>query len=143
MLKTVFFAGEKFSCTLEISIKEKKSFKTLSIVGTYFTGKKLLKSEKNLLGWGQIHDEVKEIIPTRLYEIWKRWHLNDMRAGTFVQEEILRQAKASGVEFDNFYIDACEYLQRFDALVDDGYKYGTAWLKEELPQEVIDYVCCL
>ncbi len=143
MLKTVFFAGEKFSCTLEILIKEKKSFKALSIVGTYFTGKKLLKSEKNLLGWGQIHDEVKEIIPTRLYEIWKRWHLNDMRAGTFVQEEILRQAKASGVEFDNFYIDACEYLQRFDALVDDGYKYGSKWLKEELPQEVIDYVCAL
>lgn len=142
MLKTVFFAGEKISCTLEIAIKEQKSFKSLSIVGTYFTGKKLLKSEKNLLGWGQIYDEVQEIIPARLYEIWKRWHLNDMRAGTFVQEEILRQAKVSGVEF-NDYDDACNYLQRFDALVDDGYKYGSKWLKEELPQEVIDYVYCL
>lgn len=142
MLKTVFFAGEKISCTLEITIKEKKSFKSLSIVGTYFTGKKLLKSEKNLLGWGQIYDEVKEIIPARLYEIWKRWHLNDMRAGTFTQEEILRQAKASGIEF-NDYDDTCNYLQRFDALVDDGYKYGSKWLKEELPQEVVDYVYCL
>jgi hypothetical protein len=142
MLKTVFFAGENFSCTLKIEIKDKNSFKSLSIVGTCFTGKKLLKSEKNLLGWGQIQDQVKEIIPARLYEIWKRWHLNDMRAGTFVQEEILRQAKASGVEL-NDYDDACNYLQRFDALVDDGYKYGSKWLKEELPQEVIDYVCCL
>lgn len=142
MLKTVFFAGEKFSCTLEISIKEEKSFKSLSIVGTCFTGKKLLKSEKNLLGCGQIYDEVREIIPTRLYEIWKRWHLNDMRAGTFTQEEILRQAKASGIEF-NDYDDKCNYLQRFDALVDDGYKYGSKWLKEELPQEVIDYIYCL
>lgn len=142
MLKTVFFAGEKFSCTLEITIKENKSFKSLSIVGIYFTGKKLLKSEKNLLGWGQIYDEVKEIIPARLYEIWKRWHLNDMRAGTFVQEEILRQAKASGVEL-NDYDDTCNYLQRFDALVDDGYKYGSKWLKEELPREVVDYVYAL
>ena len=142
MLKTVFFAGEKISCTLEITIKEKKSFKSLSITGTYFTGKKLLKSEKNLLGWGQIYDEVKEIIPARLYEIWRRWHLNDMRAGTFVQEEILRQAKASGIEF-NDYDDTCNYLQRFDALVDDGYKYGSKWLKEELPKEVVDYVYCL
>jgi len=142
MLKTVFFAGEKFSCTLEITIKENKSFKSLSIVGIYFTGKKLLKSEKNLLGWGQIYDEVREIIPARLYEIWKRWHLNDMRAGTFVQEEILRQAKASGVEL-NDYDDTCNYLQRFDALVDDGYKYGSKWLKEELPREVVDYVYAL
>lgn len=143
MQKTVFYAGKDFSCTLDIEIKDKNSFKSLSIVGTYFTGKKLLKSENNLLGFGQIHDEVQEIIPARLYEIWKRWHLNDMRAGTFVQEEILRQAKASGIEFNDFYTDACDYLQRFDALVDEGYKYGTAWLKEELPQEVIDYVCCL
>lgn len=142
MLKTVFFAGEKFSCTLEITIKENKSFKSLSIVGIYFTGKKLLKSEKNLLGWGQIYDEVREIIPARLYEIWKRWHLNDMRAGTFVQEEILRQAKASGIEL-NDYDDTCNYLQRFDALVDDGYKYGSKWLKEELPREVVDYVYAL
>lgn len=142
MRKTVFYAGEKFSCTLDIEIKDKNSFKSLSIVGTYFTGKKLLKSEKNLLGFGQIHNEVQEIIPARLYEIWRRWHLNDMRAGTFVQEEILRQAKASGVKL-NDYDEACNYLQRFDALVDEGYTYGSGWLKEELPQEVIDYVCCL
>ena len=143
MHKTVFYAGEDFSCTLNIEIEDKNSFKCLSICGSYFTGKKLLKSDKNLIGWGQIHDEVKEIIPARLYEIWKRWHLNDMRAGTFVQEEILRQAKVSGVEFNDFYTDACNYLQRFDALIDEGYTYGTAWLKEELPQEVIDYLSCL
>jgi hypothetical protein len=142
MQKTVFYAGEDFSCTLDIEINDKDSFKSLSIRGTYFTGKKLLKSEKNLLGWGQIHDEVKEIIPARLYEIWKRWHLNDMRAGTFVQEEILRQAKVSGIEF-NDYDDACNYLERFDALLDEGYKYGSKWLKEELPQQVIDYIYCL
>lgn len=142
MQKTLFYTGDKFSCELEIKIDDRNSFKRLSIVGAYFTGKKLLKSEKNMLGFGQIHDEVREIIPARLYEIWKRWHLNDMRAGTFVQEEILRQAKASGVSL-NDYDDACNYLQRFDALVDDGYKYGSKWLKEELPQEVIDYVYCL
>ena len=142
MQKTVFYAGKDFSCTLDIEIKDKNSFKSLSIVGTYFTGKKLLKSDKNMLGFGQIHDEVQEIIPARLYEIWKRWHLNDMRPGTFVQEEILRQAKASGVEINN-YDEACNYLQRFDAYVDEGYKYGSRWLKEELPQEVIDYVCAL
>ena len=142
MQKTLFYTGDKFSCELEIEIKDKNSFKRLSITGVYFTGKKLLKSEDNLLGSGQIRDKVREIIPARLYKIWKRWHLNDMRAGTFVQEEVLRQAEASGVSF-NDYDDACKYLQRFDALVDDGYKYGSKWLKEELPQEVIDYVSCL
>ena len=135
MQKTVFYAGKDFSCTLDIEIKDENSFKSLTIIGFYFTGKKLLEC-------GQIHDKVQEIIPARLYEIWKRWHLNNMRAGTFVQEEILRQAEASGIEF-NDYDEACNYLQRFDALVDEGYNYGTAWLKAALPQEVIAYVCCL
>jgi len=136
MQKTVFFAGEQFSCTLEIEIKKKDKLQVLSIVGSYFTGKKLLKSEKNMLGFGQIREEVRSIIPTQLYEIWKRWHLNDMRAGTQKQEQLLRDAE---VEI-NTYDEACNYLAAKDAYIDNGYKYGSRWLKEELPQEVIDYI---
>lgn len=133
MEKTKLYVNENFSCRINIELEEKDSFLLLSICGEMFD------SFGQNIGFGQIHEEVKEILPARLYQIWKRWHLNDMRAGTFTQEEILRQAKDSGVELDSYY-EQCDYLAKFDALIDDGYKYGSKWLKEELPQDVIDYI---
>jgi hypothetical protein len=135
MKKTRFYGGLDFNCKIYIEITEHDSFKRLSISGVIFE-----RDEET--GWGQIREKVKDIIPARLYQIWERWHLNDMRAGTFVQEEILRQAKDKGADLST-YEKACDYLHEFDVLVDDGYKYGSAWLKEELPQEVIDYLSVL
>jgi hypothetical protein len=135
MQKTLFYSGSDFDCEINISIAEHNSFKRLSIFGVIFEGGKET-------GWGQIREEVKGIIPARLYQIWKRWHLNNMRAGTFAQEEILRQAKDKGVDVSS-YEKACDYLHSFDVLVDEGYRYGSAWMKEELPQDVIDYLSVL
>jgi len=135
MKKTRFYGNSDFGCKIYIEITERDSFKRLSINGVIF------ESDEET-GWGQIRKEVKDIIPARLCRIWERWHLNDMRAGTFVQEEILRQARDKGVDVST-YEKACDYLHEFDVLVDDGYKYGSAWLKEELPQDVIDYLSAL
>jgi hypothetical protein len=57
----------------------------------------------------------------RLIAVWKRWHLNDMRAGCE------HQRLAGGYEVG----EPCRTC---------GYGYGTAWLVEPLPQEIIDYV---
>jgi hypothetical protein len=135
MKKVRRYSGPDFNCEITISITERDSFNCLSIFGVIF-------EDGKEGSWGQICEQVKDIIPARLYRIWKRWHLNDMRAGTFTQEEILRQAKNEGVDVSD-YGKACNYLQKFDAYDDDGYKYGHAWLKEELPQDVIDYVSTL
>ena len=135
MKKTRFYGGSDFDCEITIGITERNSFKRLGITGVILKG-----GEET--GWGQIREKVKDIIPARLYQIWRRWHLNDMRAGTFAQEEILRQAKDKGVDVSS-YEKACDYLHSFDVLVDEGYRYGSAWMKEELPQDVIDYLSAL
>lgn len=148
MQKTLFFsngsseASKKISCKITVEIKDKDGFKVLSIRGYYFKGEKLLESQKNLLGFGQIADEVKNFIPATLYKVWKRWNLNDMRAGTARQEEILRKAKDSGIEL-NSHEDGRNVLAEKDAYIDNGHKYGTRWLREELPQDVIDYIMTL
>lgn len=69
--------------------------------------------------------------------IWKRWHLNDMRAGVPVQEDFIRELKASGWKYD--YTDACQKLKAANLFEVDGYRYGYAWVKEALPQYVIDW----
>jgi hypothetical protein len=65
----MFHTGMKSYITVDIGFSEEGR---LSITGDY------------LGGTGQIYDELLATYPVesaRLVEIWKRWHLNDMRAG--------------------------------------------------------------
>lgn len=106
---------------------------------------------------------------TKLLDVWDRWHLNDMRAGTPRQQQHVREHRH---EFSTlrFYEDACASLARAGLLVDDevccechqpliaavddvdstycprcvavrsGYKYGTAWLREDVPVDVVEFL---
>ena len=100
---------------------------------------------------GQNYDELSDerLVPAEGYEhadlfkiqsIWKRWHLNDMRAGTPKQEEFVRGWLLTN-KYD--YTRVCEALEAVGLLVDDGYKYGTSWLKEEVPTDILRYLFTL
>jgi hypothetical protein len=71
-------------------------------------------------------------------QVWDRWHLNDMRAGTPKQEEYIRDNIS---KYD--YVAVCSALKEAGLLVDDGYKYGSKWLKEEVPEDVIEWLMAL
>lgn len=77
----------------------------------------------------------------RLQQTWERWHLNDCRAGTPKQEEAVRKWRS--VADDTSYDAACKMLKSINLLVDDGYKYGTSWLKEEVPNDVLEWLFSL
>ena len=78
---------------------------------------------------GQIVETLKDpaFIPregfdaSRFADVWDHWHLNDLRAGC----EHQRQA---GVTLVNDPCPTC------------GYKYGTAWLFEAVPDDVIAWL---
>lgn len=75
-----------------------------------------------------------------LLDIWKRWHLNDMRAGSPRQEAALEEFKNTHFSYD----DACAYLKDIGLYKDTEfiykgkpYEYGQAWLVEQIPAEVV------
>ncbi len=71
---------------------------------------------------------------------WNRWHLNDMTAGTPAQmEELRRHACASS----DHYTWAKETLKAAGLEPDKGYSYGSKWLLEEVPQEVLEWLAAL
>jgi hypothetical protein len=80
----------------------------------------------------------------KLKVIWKRWHLNDMHAGTPRQMQALRTHEAEITdmirESHDYYQAAQEVLTQLNLLVDDGYEYGSAWLSEEVPTEVLQFL---
>lgn len=59
--------------------------------------------------------------------IWKRWHLNDMRAECEHQ-------RARGETWNTHPMTVCP---------DCGYKLGSAWLHEDVPADVIEWLKAL
>jgi hypothetical protein len=116
---------------------------------------------------GQIQDELlnlteyapgwTEELARKLYETWERWHLNDMRAACVHQramgwdKEPIDPTQPTtaygkfypGQESSSWNLKAWAYPpigHLTEACPECGYKYGTAWLKEEVPAEVIDFL---
>lgn len=74
-----------------------------------------------------------------LYKVWKRYHLNDMRAGNHRQELFLRRMKKRGWVYTS-YEDACKLLSQHNLYEDNGYKYGHAWKSEPVPECILHWL---
>jgi len=122
-------------------------------------------------GCGQIVDHLAEDVSAfapgwdiellqRFADTWKRWHLNDMRAGCEHQRaegwdkrpiDPNKPTNTYGKHFEGQKQDSWNLLgwitesEHPDGLMCRacpvcGYKYGTAWLKEEVPSDVIVFL---
>lgn len=100
--------------------------KVLSIVGDLRT-----------VGGGQIHEGMRQYFGdsneslNKLLDIWERWHLNDMNAGTRAQREVLKD-----IAVGTPYKTRCDLLREAGLLEDNGYRYGSDWLHENLPENI-------
>lgn len=89
---------------------------------------------------GQCQDSIREHFGTqpgveRLIELWDRFHLNNMNAGTTAQSEIVAQYTAGLAKTERYdYNAACKYLKARGKMRDRGYSYGSEWLLEVLTE---------
>lgn len=114
----------------------------LSICGAYRLGGC---SCQNLDTIQKYADRVKEN-DKELYnficDIWSRYHLNTLKAGTKKQIQTLAKASAS-LLWVSEYETACEYLKNKNILEDRGYIYGRGWLVEQIPADIIQKIKAL
>lgn len=84
---------------------------------------------------GQCLDEIKPAneFQKRLVELWHKYHLNGMNAGTEKQEEALKKWREKNKIEGWAYDDEVKYLKSIKLYEDKGYKYGSSWLYRELP----------
>jgi len=93
--------------------------------------------------WGQCLDSaqkelnIKNPVMIEIVRLWKLYHLNDMKAGDKEQEKAVKEYTKNN-SYD--YEKVCEYLESKNLLVHNGYRYGTEWLKEEIPQEDLEKI---
>lgn len=95
--------------------------------------------------FGQNIDMIKDLFPddelvSRIHNVWEKWHLNDMQAGSPAQREYLSKFNYQGSDHYNW---AKEVLKEAGLDPDpnyiyngEPYRYGSAWLTEEIPQEI-------
>lgn len=75
--------------------------------------------------------------------VWNRWHLNDLRAGDAEQEQFLREKPLQKDAYaypKDYFTAASEYLAANGLNPHNGYKYGHAWKREEVPAEVVQFL---
>lgn len=101
-------------------------------------------NKRDILAGGQCVDTVAAYFPEdakaqRMLAIWTDWHLNDMNAGTPAQTAWLKvNLKPEDYAYPKSHYDvACEKLAAAGLNPDNGYKYGSKWLRVELPPEVV------
>lgn len=79
----------------------------------------------------------------KFLDVWDRWHLNHMRAGTPKQEQHLREHPVKAVYPANHYDEARKSLAAAGLDPDNGYRYGSQWLREEVPADVLEWLRAL
>lgn len=127
--------GRKINAVdLEVNLKETEQGIVFTMSGSVWNSKKT-----GIIAGGQMCDEIGKHFKhdkrvQRLVQIWQKYHLNDMNAGTINQEIALEDCKS----YD--YYARCKHLENNGLLYDNGYKYGTAWLFRQIPDEVIEEV---
>ena len=91
-------------------------------------------------GWTALLDQ-------QFQEVWNRWHLNDMNAGSAVQEAYLRNnpiPKADYAYPKSHYDVASKVLANVGLNPDaEGYRYGSKWKHEDVPETVLAFLLSL
>lgn len=139
---------EKFTMELRIEQKECVNFETLekelmntiSIVG-HIQAK----------GFGASHGQCQAIIKNyvlngkhtltkeqqinilKICDLWDKYHLNDLKAGTKKQIDLLKHNNLNNVKYDI----QVEFLKENNLYIDNGVKYGSVWYCEKVPSEII------
>jgi len=96
----------------------------------------------------KLHKGWTPALVSKFRKTWDKYHLNDMKAGSPRQELAIAAWKLGGATYE--YKAACEMLAQLGILEDQDYihegkpyKYGSAWLKTEIPTEVISFLASL
>ncbi len=121
------------------------------------TGVHLPTSDGNFSSCGQCSDVLSRALQNgtlpedrreeakKLLSIWERWNLNHLRDGSPRQEEFIRNLTAHPGYGRAGQVLSAAGLNPDTEYLHNGkpYKYGSEWLYEPLPQDVLDWVASL
>jgi hypothetical protein len=139
--------GKNNLVTIKIELKENSKGKPI-----FSASGSIWNSNKSDIEWGgQCIDDIYNYFKDQLenvslykevMQLWERNHLNDLNAGTFEQENAIKEWKKQGNTYD--FVKVCEYLKSINLYEverqDISYKYGSSWIYREIPSEDLNRI---
>tara|TARA_R100000734_G_C3298979_1_gene89846 strand:+ start:248 stop:715 length:468 start_codon:yes stop_codon:yes gene_type:complete len=134
---------EKGHSIIDMELKETAKGLCFSASGLHDYQYCRYKKDWDYQGAGQCIDAIAKDYPKNndvkiILKLWKKHHLNDMNPGTPKQTKYLESlGKYKSYEW------ACEELEKANLLYDNemlGYRYGSAWLYKEIPDQDIKII---
>jgi len=133
-----------YAVEIEVELKEDHFERPVfSVCGSIWNTK-----HTDIVCGGQCLDEIANYVHTPefvfWYDMWKKYHLNDMHPGTPEQEKALDEWMGDKRDFKY----ACKYLEsiglyevEYHGLEYNGmYRYGSAWLYQPIEQDDLDRI---
>lgn len=142
--KIALYGNRKINpVTVNVELSEKDGHKVFTASGYIWNSRKT-----DCYYGGQCLDDIAKFVhnPTfkEIYRLWKKYHLNDMHAGTKEQENALNEAVEAGKfpsRSASYYTEHCEYLKSIGLYEVEyngkPYRYGTGWICYDIPIEDI------
>jgi len=148
-MKTKIYLGgnkKKGSSIIEMELKETHKGWCFSASGLHDYRFYPSMRDWDYSGAGQCLNRIAKDYPKNkevqlIVKLWRKYHLNDMNAGSPKQTEHL----ASLGKYES-YEWACEELEKVDLLYDkefspdEPYKYGSAWLYRNIPKKDLEII---
>tara|TARA_R100000655_G_C2885648_1_gene176100 strand:- start:76 stop:540 length:465 start_codon:yes stop_codon:yes gene_type:complete len=148
MKREIYLGGErkKGSSIIEMELKETHKGWCFSASGLHDYQFYPSMKDWDYSGAGQCLESIAKDYPKNkevqlIVKLWRKYHLNDLNAGSPKQTEYL----ASLGEYKS-YEWACEELEKVGLLYDkefspdEPYQYGSAWLFREIPTEDLETI---
>jgi hypothetical protein len=94
------------------------------------------------VSWGQNSEWVRKILAEnqfaqKMCDVWDRWNMNGLRAGNREQEKWIK----NNIKCSSSYEEISAFLEQNQLFIIEkplmNYKYGSAWLVEKIPEEII------
>lgn len=119
------------------------------VVGPLHSGNCLGSCGQIIMSWTPIVKYAKGWTPSmvnRFLDVWDRWHLNDLQAGTPEQMDYVRNYRKNHARANySDYEELCSALKTaglYEVIRADGalYKYGHGWIFEPVPADVLQFL---
>lgn len=139
--KIAYFTNRRYNeVTVELELRQLDKGLEFSCCGNVWN-----RRHTDIICGGQCLDELREYLHgnklfMEIYDLWKKYHLNGMHAGTEKQENCLEEYCNKNNCPIPQYEERCKILENNNLLYDNGYKYGSAWLFREIPEKDLNRI---
>jgi hypothetical protein len=158
----------RYTATVEVELRNNRSgLPVFSVMANIGNGSRWIQSGQcldTIMNDYRFKNPANKIVFDEIYNLWKKYHLNDMNAGTPKQTAAIKEgfdAWRKELGYDADFTNKCRYLQSINLYLDYeytvngvlqseaktpepvGYRYGSGWIYFSISEDDLNHITTL